>query len=381
MDRVDFLTHPHHRLTQNFDWLHKALGVETKVIYGDPETLEKYLASLQVDPPRLLILFQLEFVAAWASCFCPVLAFPMHDFTRHTPDAYLASLRRVEWFCFCRNLHHRLSGLGLSSRYGQYAPDPADYPLVSWKQPPKAFFWERMPEEFDREAAASLLRTIGVDLLEVRTLDDACFSTSKKKSLGSRTGEWPRRENYLENLKRFNIFVAPRRHEGLGMTVLEAMAMGMCVLAEDLPTANEYILPGYNGLLYRGGESVVFPLSNVAPSSLEQFGKNARETVQEIHQEWKKESPAISRLVSKLLAGPREKVTPPPGLLEATANFPSRPEVLWRMASSSAPRKSIWRSQRIKQRTLKRKGLFGKAQWFLENPRAFLADCFKKVSS
>ena len=93
MNEVHFLTHPHHRLTQDFGWLHGALGVEVKTFYGDPETLSTYLPELRSNPPRLLILFQMESVAQWASCFCPVLAFPMHDFTCLIPDSYLVSLR------------------------------------------------------------------------------------------------------------------------------------------------------------------------------------------------------------------------------------------------------------------------------------------------
>ena len=43
MVRVDFLTHPHHRFTQSFDWLYQALGMEVRILYGDSSTLESYL--------------------------------------------------------------------------------------------------------------------------------------------------------------------------------------------------------------------------------------------------------------------------------------------------------------------------------------------------
>ena len=42
------------------------------------------------------------------------------------------------------------------------------------------------------------------------------------------------------------------------MAFLEAMAMGMCVVAENQPTANEYILSGQNGILYGGDQEKIY---------------------------------------------------------------------------------------------------------------------------
>lgn len=124
---IHFLTHPHHRYTQSFDWLKKAIGQEVRMFYGDVATLKEYLPSLSHSAPRLLVLFQLDYLAAWCSQFTKVLCLPMYDLTRTSPDNYLTSLRQVEWISFSSTLHQRLSGLGLSSRYLQYAPDPSDF--------------------------------------------------------------------------------------------------------------------------------------------------------------------------------------------------------------------------------------------------------------
>jgi hypothetical protein len=256
---IDFLAHPHHRHTRSFDPLRKVIGQPLRTLYGDPETLREYLPLLQKQPPRLLILWQLEHLAAWASHFCPVLVFPMHDLTRMTPDAYLASLREVEWISFSRILHQRLSGLGLSSRYLQYAPDPDGFSEVSWQQGPRAYFWERMPAELDDRAVRQALRALGVESLEVRRLEDALFSSGKKTAKEGAERSWQEREEYLRSLAGFNLYVASRRHEGIGMAFLEAMAMGMCVVAENQPTANEYMLSGKNGILYGGDRARIYP--------------------------------------------------------------------------------------------------------------------------
>lgn len=372
MDRVDFLTHPHHRFTQSFDWLYQALGREVRILYGDSSTLETYLPSLGSDPPRLLILFQLENLAAWASCFCPVLIFPMHDFTRITPDYYLASLRRAEWVCFCRSLHHRLAGLGLSTRYLQYAPDPVNYPQVVWDRPLRAFFWERMPAEFDDRAAETMVQSLGVRDLEVRKLDDARFSPRHSREGNPGVKGWGSREKYLRKLSEFNIFLAPRRYEGLGLTVLEAMAMGLCVVAEDHPTANEYLLPLWNGILYRGDTQTLYPLPPLTQKQLSEMGNNARTTVQLIHQKWTKDREEIGKVVSRLCSLPCKPVRPPAGLLEATLKFEQHPEKLWKLGRTLHEPTKIWRSRKIELSAGRRRGLFGKIRWFLSNPRRCL---------
>ena len=212
---IDFLTHPHHRHTQTFEWLKEAIGRPVRTLYGDPDSLRTYLPSLQTNPPKLLILFQLEHLAAWASCFCPVLVFPMNDLTQMTPDAYLASLKNVEWISFSRALHQRLAGLGLSSRYLQYAPDPEAFPEVSWEHGPRAYFWERLPEDLSVQAAGEILRSLDVENLEVRQTKDPLLASREQGQGKSGVEGWRTREEYLRFLSAFNVYVASRRHEGL----------------------------------------------------------------------------------------------------------------------------------------------------------------------
>lgn len=365
---IDFLTHPHHRHTQGFAWLKEAIGQPTRTLYGDPETLRDYLPSLRTNPPRLLILFQLEHLAAWASCFCPVLVFPMYDLTRLTPDAYLASLQEVEWLSFSRALHQRLAGLGLSSQYLQYAPDPADYPVVSWKDGAKGYFWERTPEELDARAAGKLLRGLGVESLEVRSLGDANFSLANQRQGEQPKDAWVDRDAYLHFLARFNVYVAPRRYEGIGMTFLEAMAMGMCVVAENQPTANEYIVSGHNGILYEGDAYRLFPLHRVAVGQLEEMGRQARETTRQSHLRWVADRGEIGRRIESLLSRPNPRRLPMSGLLEATLDFWPNQSRLWGLCGAGSP---IWRSAFLEALYKREVGLFGRLRSFWRRTRSF----------
>jgi len=229
-----------------------------------------------------------------------------------------------------------------------------------------------MPSEFDDRAANSLLICLGLRDLEVRKLEDARFPPGLQGNGNSGVKEWGSREDYLRHLGGFNIFFAPRRHEGLGLTFLEAMAMGLCVVAEDLPTANEYLLAHQNGVLYRGDEQTLRPLAPLCKEQLTSMGKNARQTIQTIHQRWIDKRDEIGRLVKKLVNLPWEKIRPPARLLEATLQFGKDPERLWKLGSAQRTSDPIWRSQRIESMARRRRGLFGKVRWFLENPRACL---------
>ena len=377
---IHFLTHPHHRYTQSFDWLKTAIGQEVRMLYGDVATLQEYLPSLSHSAPRLLVLFQLDYLAAWCSQFTKVLCMPMYDLTRMSPDNYLSSLRQVEWICFSRTLHQRLSGLGLSSRYLQYAPDPSGFQEVGWEHGPSGYFWERMPQELDSQAASQLVSGLPVRRLEVRKMGDSLFGVTNSGDAKKGAEQlWQSHSAYLENLRQFNIYVAPRRVEGIGMTFIEAMAMGMCVVAENQPTANEYITGGVDGILYGGDEKRLFMPSQRSHAEFQRIGQRARKTIQTIHEKWEIEKGAIRQTIDRLIQTAWKQESEPSALLlQATLEFEQRPETFWKMFVK--PNGSIWRSSTIECRARRDASLFGWVCSLLRNPRRALLALLDKSS-
>ena len=88
----------------------------------------------------------------------------------------------------------------------------------------------------------------------------------------------------MQDLIKFKgIYVAPREFEGIGMSFLEAMAMGKAVIAVNQPTMNEYIQDGITGYL--------FDLKNPKPinlSKITQIQKNAYKYMKKGYQNWLK---------------------------------------------------------------------------------------------
>jgi hypothetical protein len=378
---IDLIVHPHHRFTRSFEPILSALGQPVRVLYGDQDTLRDYLPSLRQKPPELLILWQLEHLAWWASSFCPVVIFPMYDHTMHTPDEWLLKMGDVRWICFSRTMHQRLAGLGLDSRYFPYAPNPTDYPEVSWEQGARGYFWERRPEELDGKAAKEILLSLGVDSLTVRPLADLVFAKPTESGIMAAERAWETREEYLRILAMHNVFVAPRRFEGIGMAFLEAMAMGMCVVAENQPTSNEYILSGHNGILFNEKAGRLFPPRKMPPSELIRIGREARESMGKIHQQWKQKCTGMSNYIKdfanfSLAKGKTE------AWLEAVLIFASYPSKLNSLIESLPKEKTIWGSVFLKKKpeeensTKKRPNIRN----FLRHPRKTLISLLEKNS-
>ena len=96
-------------------------------------------------------------------------------------------------------------------------------------------------------------------------------------------------------IRQKGIYVAPRDLEGIGMSFLEAMAMGKAVIAVDNPTMNEYIEDGKTGYLFDLKNPKKIDLSNI-----EQVQKNAFDFMREGRKKWEKDKEKIIDFIKKI---------------------------------------------------------------------------------
>ncbi|MBI1820253.1 MAG: tetratricopeptide repeat protein [Nitrospirae bacterium] len=229
-----------------------------------------------------------------------IVIIPMYDDALEFSDSYLKQFSHVKFINFSKIFHHRFLQLGLNSKLVQYyispstLPDPAPH-----FNDLSGFFWQRTNhirwstikkliqgthfEKFHLHCAVDNPKTIS---LEKPSGDDL-------KKFGITMTNWfSNKEEYLSILNASNIFFAPRLNEGIGMSFLEAMAMGKCVVAPDNPTMNEYIKHGENGLLYDPENPVPLDFSKA-----EEMGKNARKYAEEGYRQWKQDEKEMIQFI------------------------------------------------------------------------------------
>ena len=303
---IGFLTHPHHRYTQVFDWLLSWFPESPQIHYGDSAGLGGFVEKAEEGTFDAVCLFQLDACLPYLATQTKVICCPMYDASRNRPADFFPTGENILYVNMCRRLHQSISAQGGKSLYYQYAPDPKTIPTTDWEKPPRAHFWEREPGDMDRYGAEIIARRLGCQSLDFRLFRDKDLSFGSGEAQKRATEQWGSHAEHLKRIAESQIFIAPRRFEGIGMAFLEAMAMGCVVVAENQATANEYILHGSTGLLYAGdGEKVRRP-SEISKAELNEIGLRARDHIAHLHRISQGTSQIIATKVREFLSRPKK---------------------------------------------------------------------------
>lgn len=239
----------------------------------------------------LIFVFQIEMLAkqiADQKLRARLIFVPMYDGCWRLDDAYWASFvdrSDIRVINFSSTLHTRLGKLGINSYRFQYFPAPKE-PKPEEDGPMRVFFWQRV-ERPSWDAVKTLFS--GVDELKFHLhlagdplLREAIDAEAEKAVRNITISTWfEDPDEYQRLMSACDIYVAPREYEGIGMSFLEAMAAGKCVVAPDNPTMNEYIVHGVNGLLYDIDTPAPLDLSRVR-----EIGAMARRGIVAGHRRW-----------------------------------------------------------------------------------------------
>jgi hypothetical protein len=291
--RLAYVGHSHHQVTGSTRFVIDLLGgaFEVSTFWDD-----SWLSGIEFDLAPVLegsfdavVVFQSEAIAArLAAAGLPNLTFfPMYDGCHALPDAYWRSLGGTKVVSFSSTLHERLQQLGLRSRFVQYFPDPAAAASVDHSTGLSGYFWQRQ-QDITWRTIRPLLGAADFRRFTLHRALDPSFgelvtpAEEEVVRLRIRITTWfPDRQSAAADLAAHNVYFAPRIREGIGMSFLEAMAMGFLVVAPDQPTMNEYIVHGLNGLLYDPVRPE--PLDFAAAAAL---GARARRSVELGHAKW-----------------------------------------------------------------------------------------------
>ncbi len=190
--------------------------------------------------------------------------------------------RHFQIICFSKQLCSTLQRAGFCASHFQYFPPPGTF--EDWGDPESAFFWFRR-NDINGEMVAEMLEHLHVSKLDIVNEPDPGMTLRKpspQSPLELNCHNWfDDKEGLTTKICESAIYVAPRSKEGIGMSFLEAMALGRCVIAPDSTTMNEYINHGVNGILYDPSKSA--PISG---HDIRKLQENAFESVLTGRKRW-----------------------------------------------------------------------------------------------
>lgn len=190
--------------------------------------------------------------------------------------------------CFCKKLCEPLAQCGIDTMYVQYFIgfdgefQPGNEESV--------FFWQRK-ESINTKTIELLLKNTDIKHLHLHKALDPLqsFELSKTLKWDVTFSDWfEQPEDYKKCVLNSALYIAPREYEGIGMSFLEAMAMGRCVIAPDNPTMNEYIEDGITGILYDEKDR-----KPIGEYDIKKIQKNAYEYSKEGYRKWETEKGKI----------------------------------------------------------------------------------------
>jgi hypothetical protein len=247
-----------------------------------------WAANFHEDRYDVIVIWQLHEAFARLTGRHPNVVFvPMYDAMLWGGEFFWKrSFNTAKIVCFSWKLRQEVMRRGAVNAGFQYFPDPADHLPVRDFGGLRGFFWYRRREI----SPAAVFRLCEGAEFESFTVHDAPDPDNAATEPWvpppyirrfDRIGWSENRAAYASALRESNVFFAPRLFEGIGMSVLEGMASGHCVVAPNAPTMNEYIAHGTNGLLYVPRRPARLDFAD-APS----LGARARESVERGHERW-----------------------------------------------------------------------------------------------
>ncbi len=218
------------------------------------------------------------------------------------------SKKNIEWLnykkmnlkilCFSQAVFKKASDFGFDALRVQYFIEPKK--TSKNFSDLKIYFWQRS-KDITWTLVKNLLKDKIINKIIFRNTPDPFMfglPIPSKEDVNKYHMEildkWMNKEEIEKILSDFNVFIAPRKYEGIGMAFLEAMAYGMVVIAPNTSTHNEYIKSGFNGYLYE--------LDNPEPIdflNLKDISMNALQTVIDGYAEWIKSEGEIVDFINK----------------------------------------------------------------------------------
>ena len=295
-----FVTHAFHKKTKSFEFFLNAIEPHLGRFdrcYLAPDASEDERISLSNEILKhnysRIIFWQNEGLAEYFRQYSNIITIvPMWDAAMQRPLNYWRRFRGFNFISFSQSLHTVLTSQKCRSFYFQYWPKPGlalDMENVDVFS--RAYFWERRPKSnWNAARACQIAEWLKIKYVNIHAVSDFGDKPSALSTplTVSRSSWYETNEEMEESLRTFGVYISPREYEGIGLSFLEAMARGQCVVGRNLPTLSEYIIHDVNGLLETDQHIPPFR------RTFKELGLAAREACEVGHANWLND---INRLI------------------------------------------------------------------------------------
>ena len=309
--RLLFIGHTYHLKTKSSVFLLEMLQQSYDVTehYMDPAAVFDYsdMKKLKEKQFDVMVVWQvmpkIAELAKYVSWKRAVF-FPMYDHYAAHHGFYAdiwSDYKNFMIISFSRTLYDDLVKAGFDARYIQYFPQPCK--VGDWGSEQSLFFWQRL-SILNFGTLAKAVKNLVVKNIHLHEVPDPGHMLLPPSAYGRETvdffkditfskSKWfKEKEQLTQTLEKSALYMAPRHLEGIGMSFLEAMAHGRCVIAPDNPTMNEYIVDGVNGLLYPWKEDSDVHCDEAVKCpvvSIRQLQEKAYQTIVDGYEKWSSE--------------------------------------------------------------------------------------------
>jgi glycosyltransferase involved in cell wall biosynthesis len=209
---------------------------------------------------------------------------------------------------FSSAVHAIATSNGIASMHCQYMPPHAGgaFDNTRWRHRERlhVFFWARRPSEIsirmvgqllcDHQTNMNLHVHLSGDPGEVETSEQDVHSVFPHCQSLTISHWFENKEEIMRIIRECDIYIAPRLEEGIGQSFLEALSAGLCVVAPNNGTMNEYLVDGVNGILYNPGSLKPLKITDIA-----RIRENAHQTAEQLRINWEMDQERIHGFILK----------------------------------------------------------------------------------
>lgn len=227
-------------------------------------------------------------VKANSYCFFPMFDdSPLFDWNSRYSILYWQQIKNFRIICFCKTLYDNLAKVGFDVHYYKYFPTPIATDNSGAED--AVYLWRRT-HDVGLNIIEEINKNYPLSSVHCHNVPDPCLEKEKMiipeslQTITSISSWYAQKQDMNNDIERCAIYMAPRLKEGIGMSFLEAMAMGRCVIAHDSPTMNEYIENGKTGILY----DINKPKISLTKELVRVIQHQSRKYINEGYLEWQK---------------------------------------------------------------------------------------------